>query len=342
MKKLILEYLHKLVEDNEKKGYQIVPQDYSAEFRQTGSGRSMTGIPNKDVITDAQLGKITHELKNADKISKIYKTAWDNDEEGIFVEWNGKKVLMRLPMELRTATTPSGKPGNYREYFDIAEIGDGGFQFKLTKNGNLVGSQVQSRPDMVRMPNMGSATDSGYHKEYDDRIKYFFVKAGIKGKYQEEAGNFSSVIVSPIVDAGIKVRIIFHKEIMDFLTKDRGIHQYTSDKKGAISRSEEMEFEKKLEKIRKDVENKIKYRLSQTLEWKNFKEQMEYLSPEEKENFDTNENKQDFLASLEKARPELFIDRKESIGLPQDELNAAEKQRELIRARIEANRNRKK
>lgn len=338
MRKLILENLHKLIEAG---GYRIAPQDYGAEFRQTGSGKSMSGIPNKEVISDTKLNQVMAQLAMAKQISQKYRKAYENGEEGLFINWMGKKILMRIPNELRTAIGPNDKPVDYSHYFDVPNIGDGGFQFSLYKNGNLLGGNIKSRPDMERMPNMGSATDAGYEKTYDDRIKYFYVKAGVLGKYQEEAGNFNSMLGTPAMDAAIKVRNIFHDEILDFLTKDKGAAQYTSDAKGTDI-ANKMEFEKKLEKIRKDAEMAIGKPIYGSKAWMDFKDKLKimYDNPQEQQNMDINQMTKEFLNLYKSENPEKTLGKPE-VSLGQSELDAAEKQREIIKARIAAARAKK-
>ena len=333
MKNLILEQLHRLLED---KGYRIVPQDYGAEFRQTGSGKSMTGIPNKLVISDEKLNQVMAQLAQAKEISLKYKRAWDRGEEGIFVNWMGKKMLMRIPKALRTATDPNGNPVDYSNYFNIPTLGDGGFQYKLYPNGNLMGANVKSKTDIQNKPDLGSATDAGYEKTYDDRIKYFFVKAGIMGKYQEEAGRFSSILDTPVIDAAIKVRVIFHDEIIDFLTKDKGTAKYVADKKGTEI-ANKMEFEKKIEKIKRDAEQIIGKPIHRDKSWISFKDTIyaEMDTPEKQSAMDINAMTKDFVEIYKKENPTKTLGKAE-ISLDTDELDAAEKQRELIKARIAA------
>lgn len=333
MKKFIIETLHRLLEDG---GYKIVPQDYGAEFRQTGSGKSMFGVPNIDVISDEKLNKIIAELTIAKEISLKYKRAWDKGEEGVFISWMGRKMLMRIPKELRTATDPNGKPVDYSNYFNIPTVGDGGFQYKLYPNGNIVGGVVQSRPEMTDRPNLGGATDAGYNKVYDDRIKYFFVKAGIMGKYQEEAGRFASILDTPAIDASIKVRVIFHDEILDFLTKDKGAAQYTSDKKGAAI-ANTMEFEKKLEKIRKDAEIAIGKPVYGNKAWMDFKDKLKlmYDTPEKQQAMDINQMTKDFIRQYQETNTVLYKGKQQITMSPDEEAEWEKQQKEKL-ARITA------
>ena len=333
MRKLILENLHKLIEAG---GYRIAPQDYGAEFRQTGSGKSMSGIPNKEVISDTKLNQVMAQLAMAKQISQKYRKAYENGEEGLFINWMGKKILMRIPNELRTAIGPNDKPVDYSHYFDVPNIGDGGFQFSLYKNGNLLGGNIKSRPDMERMPNMGSATDAGYEKTYDDRIKYFYVKAGVLGKYQEEAGNFNSMLGTPAMDAAIKVRNIFHDEILDFLTKDKGAAQYTSDAKGTDI-ANKMEFEKKLEKIRKDAELAIGKPVYGNKTWMDWKDQLKlaYDTPEKQQAMDINQMTKDFIEQYQNTNT-VLPKGKQQITMSPDEEDEWEKQQKEKLARIAA------
>jgi hypothetical protein len=338
MKNLILEHLRRLAED----GYRVAPQDYSAEFRQTGSGKSMTGIPNKLVISDEKLNQVMALLALAKDISLKYKRAWERGEEGLFVTWMGRKMLMRIPKELRTATDPNGRPVDYSNYFNIPNLGDGGFQYKLYKNGNIVGGNVQSRPEMSDRPNLGGATDAGYNKDYDDRIKYFFVKAGIMGKYQEEAGRFASILDTPAIDASIKARVIFHDEILDFLTKDKGRAQYTSDNKGAAI-ANKMEFEKKLDKIRKDAEMAIGKPIYGNKTWMDFKDRLKIVfdTPEEQKAMDINQMTKEFINLYKSQYPTKSLGKPE-ISMDPEEAAERERERKEKLAKIDAARARMK
>lgn len=339
MKNLILEHLHKLLED---KGYKIVPQDYSAEFRQTGSGKSLFGVSNKDIISDEKLNKVMAELALAKQISLKYRRAWEKGEEGLFVVWQGRKMLMRIPKELRTATDPNGNPVDYSNYFNIPTIGDGGFQFKLFRNGNLMGMNVKSKVDIENKPDLSSATDAGYEKTYDDRIKYFFVKAGIGAKYQEEVGRFGSILDTPAIDASIKVRVIFHDEIIDFLTKEKGQAKYVADKKGAEI-ANQMEFEKKIEKIRKDAELTIGKPIYGNKTWMDWKDElkMTYDTPEKQKAMDIAQMTKDFIQKYQQTNTVLYKGKQQITMAPDEEAEWEKQQKEKL-ARIAAARARMK
>ncbi len=270
MKKLILEYLHKLLEDQ---GVKIVPQDYSAEFRQTSAGRSLNGVTNKDVISNEKLRSVVAEMGMAKKAVQAYKTAFANGDKTFYINWQGQQILGRIPDDFRNAQDPNGRPVDYSNYFDIPTQGDGGFQYKLYKNGNIVAAPVLTRPDQIHNPSLAAATDAGYNKEYDDRIKYFYVKAGILGKYQTE-NKIYCVFPTPAIDGAIKVRVINHTEILDFLTKDKGAAQYTTDDKGAAI-SNQMDAKMKIDKVRKDAEIHLKKNISSSPIWMDFKKQLQ-------------------------------------------------------------------
>ena len=338
MKGLILEHLHKLIEAT---GYKIVPQDYSAEFRQTGSGKSMDGVSNKYVISDERLNSVMAQLAIAKQIAQKYRQAYKTGEEGLFVTWMGKKILMRIPKELRNATDPNGDPVDYSHYFDVPTIGDGGFQYRLFRNGNIIGGNVKSRPEMTDRPDLTSATDAGYEKTYDDRIKYFFVKAGILGKYQEEVGHFNAVLGTPATDAAIKVRVIFHDEIINFLTKDKKGQQFKDG--GEKETTNKMEFEKKLEKIRKDAEIAIGKPVYGSKTWMDFKDELKlaYNTPEKQMAMDINQMTKEFIRQYQETNTVLYKG-KQQITMAPDEEEAWEKQQKEKLARIAAARARMK
>jgi len=282
------------------------------------------------------------QLAMAKEISLKYKRAWERGEEGIFVNWMGRKMLMRLPKELRTATDPNGRPVDYSNYFNIPTLGDGGFQYRLFPNGDIIGGVVQSRPDMTDRPNLSGAVDAGYNKTFDDRIKYFFVKAGIMGKYKEEAGRFASVLDTPAIDASVKVRVIFHDEILDFLSKDKGAAQYTTDKKGAAI-ANSMEFEKKIEKIRKDAELAIGKPIYGSKTWMDFKDGIKTMfdTPEKQMAMDINQMTKDFIQQYQEANTVLYKGKQQITMDPDEEAEWEKQQKEKI-ARIAAARARMK
>jgi predicted nucleotidyltransferase len=193
-----------------------IPYDERPEMR----AAAKAGVSNKDVISDEKLYNVMNECSMAKRAVLAYKEAFQKNESSFVANYMGQKMVGRIPDGFRA------NPDNLH-YFDVPEMGDGGFQFKLYRNGNIVGTHVKARGNMDVNPNMHGATDPGYDKNYEDRIKYFTVKAGFQGKYRDAM--VYSVFDSPAIDGSIKVRVINYPEIIDFLTKDKGHMQYTAD-----------------------------------------------------------------------------------------------------------------
>jgi len=332
IKTLIKEHLRKLTEADK-----FIPQDYSAEFNQTGSGKAITGTSNKDTIPTQKLNEVLAQLAMAKNAVNAYKQAYKNNEPTFNINWMGQKLIGKIPESFRNAKDPNGNNIDYLYYFDVPSLGDGGFQYKLYKNGFLQAAQVQPRSNMNQNPNLSMATDAGYNKEYDDRIKYFYVKAGILGKYQNETKVYS-VFPTPAIDGAIKVRFTNYPEIVDFLTKDKGIAQYTADEKGSEI-SNKMTIDKKIEKIRKDAELEIKRPLSSNTIWMEFKQQLMTLSPEQQQTLDISKTTQDFIKTYRSQNPNAA---KSTLSMPSDELAAWDREQKEKMARIAAAKARRK
>lgn len=298
----------------------VIPYDERPELR----AAAKNGVDNKTVITDEQLYKVMGDCSMAKKAILAYRAAFEKGESTFTVSYMGRQHIGKIPDQFRA------NPDNLH-YFDVAEMGDGGFQYKLYKNGRLEGTHVKSRSDMNVNPNMHSATDPGYNKDFEDRIKYFTVMAGFQGKYRDAMAY--SIFDSPATDGSIKVRVINYPEIIDFLTKDKGHMQYTADEKGT-ELSNQMEFKKKVEKIRKDAEAIIGRPISSNQKWMDFKAQLEKQGiadiDQETKNF-VDMFKQDASQPVGKAQ----------VSLPSDEKSDWDKEQAAKQARLQAFKDRK-
>lgn len=328
MKQLILERLKQLVEAQDR----IIPYDERPELR----AAAKNGIPNKEVISDERFNQIMAQLVQAKQIAVAYADAYKQGLNSFVVNWMGQKMIGRIPDALLKAVDPRGNPIDFSRYFEIPNLGDGGFQYKLYPNGNIVGGNVLTRPDQIHNPNMSSATDAGYNRTFDDRIKYLQVKAGFLGKYQDE-GKPYSVFATPAIDGAIKVRVTAAADITDFLSKDKGAKQYTADKKGeAISDS--METKKKIEKIRKDAEAVIGKPISSNQYWMAFRDDL-IKSLETQPEFNVGQKTQEFLDIYKKNNSNVG---KPEISLPSDEMDAFKQRQAAMQARVDAMRARRK
>jgi hypothetical protein len=204
----------------------------------------------------------------------------------------------------------NGKPFDWSRYFDIPSMGDGGFQIKLYKNGRIVVGNIKSNPNL-ESPNLNAATDAGYSRIFDDRVKYFDVKAGVAGKYQDEIKIYS-VFETPAIDAAIKIRTLNHEEIINFLRPSKS---YTTDKKGQEISNARMNKNEKMTKIRVDAENLLNFKLAKSAFWENWKKvNLEMLSDEEFKKLDVRQAaellvKQFRLANPNKKRQVISIDK---------------------------------
>jgi hypothetical protein len=339
MKDFIKHKLHILLED---KGYRIVPQDYRKEFGQTGSGKSIFGKPNILKATTQEITRAIFRIREAKEAVKAYKEAFTNgtpDLEGIVrfnVTFQGKNYQCKIPPQFRNKITIGGQKVDYFYYFDDPTAGDGAVEMVLDKRGYLTVKQLRSKPDIEQDPNLSAAADAGYEKEYEGRTKYFKLKVGVLGKMDEK--NYS-VFPTPAMDANIKTNFIFASEILEFM---KGSSVGTDDKK-AKEFSDKMEFNKKIEKIRKDAEIIIGKPISSNREWIDYRNFLikAYGKSDAPFKIDTDKEVENFLEKYKTKNVFKPIGKPE-IGLPKDELDAWEKEQKEKLARIAAARARMK
>jgi len=264
----------------------IIPYDERPEL----NAARRTGIQNR-TISREQLKKFMAGIINAKRIAEAFTEAFKNNERDFEVVLQAeddelnvehKVIKARIPDVMFDAIGLNGKPIDYSTYFNVPELGDGGFKIALYKNGLLKTGNVKTDPNAT-INNMGAATDAGYNKSFDDKVKYFYVKAGIKGKYQNE-GKTYSVFGTPAIDAAIKAKAANFTEMVDFVTPSKS---YTADMKGKDISNKTMEREPKINKILKDAEQILNYPLAKSAFWTNWKRiNLELLSPEQFQNLD--------------------------------------------------------
>lgn len=326
MKQLILEALHKIAQ---KQGVITVPQDYSKEFGQTGSGKAIFGAPQKLSASEADIRKTIGRINDGIEVAKAYRNAYMNgtpDETGnvpFRVLYQGRVYDAKIPPQFFEDTTAGGQETNYMYYFNVPEMGDGAMQVKYNKNGFAEANVVRSKADMGLDPNLGSAADAGYSKDYEGRHKYISVKVGVRGKYQGES-KFYSVFPSPAMDAKIKADIGFRNEILDFM---KGGGDYTSDDKGAEISNARMDLDTKLQKVRKDAEMIIGKPLASNSVWLSFKDKLKQMG-----DFDAQQMTQQLLQMLKGSG----VEKKAEIGMSPDERAEWEAQQKEKLARIAA------
>lgn len=182
-------------------------------------------------------------------------------------------------------------------YFSQPNDGDGFYQVEFRHDGNIRTKHVKPSGDMNQLDGPFKPSDVGTCKSFQNIARYCFVKAGKNGR---------SIGASPAEDAANKALIIFKDEILNFL----GDSSYTDDTAAQHSQ-QNMDDKMKLHKQKKDLEMKLKRRLTDT-EWQNF------------------------LATGQEPKP------KSSISMDQDKLSDFEKRQQILRAKYDAIKNRKR
>lgn len=332
MKQLIIEALHKVAQ---LQGVKVEPQDYSKEFNQTGSGKAISAKPISLKASEIDIRKTKERINDAIEVAKAYRNAYMNgtqDETGNIpfkVMYQGRVYDAKIPKSFQSNQTAGGKPTDYLYYFNSPEIGDGAMQIKYDKRGYGQANVVQPKANMPFEPNLDSAADAGYSKNYNDMFKYVSVKVGAKGKYQGES-KFYSVFPNPAMDAKIKADIAFKNEIIDFM---QGGGDYTTDNKGSEISNSKMDLETKLRKVRKDAEMIIGKPLAFNTIWLNLKDKLKQQG-----DFDTQSITQNLLQILKNQG----VEKKIEIGMSPDEKTDWENKEKEKLARLAAARARTK
>lgn len=339
LKSLIKEHLNKLLED---KGYRVIPQDYSKEYGQTGSGKAIFGKKDIAKASGKDIAKAMFRIKEAKEIVREYKNAFINGKPDMYgfitfeVFFQGKRYECKIPPQFKNKTSIGGKGVDYLYYFDDPNSGDGAMEMVLDKTGFLRAKQLRSKPDIEQSPDLTGAADAGYEKEYEGRTKYFKIKVGVLGKTNQK---YYSVFPVPAIDANIKTNFIFSDEIISFM---RGGLDYTSDEKGKTL-ANNMDLEKKIEKIRKDSELILGRPISSNDEWNKYKQRLIKLYGSEDALFNLDiESETNNFVDIYKNKNLFKQIGKPEIGLPKDELDAWEKEQKEKLARIAAARARMK
>ena len=142
-------------------------------------------------------------------------------------------------------------------YFMAPNEGDGFYQVEFKHDGQIITKHIKPSADMEQRGGAFIPSDVGTCKTNQNIARYCFVKAGKNG---------TSVGASPAEDAANKALIIFRNELIDFLDGS----SYDDGKGAEISR-EKMSDNQALKKQKKDLEAKIRRKISDS-EWMNFLE----------------------------------------------------------------------
>ncbi len=332
MKKLIQENLRKLAEDVN------ISQDYNAEFNQTGSGKSIKGKPNLPDASRFDVAKIRAKITQAHQIAKAYREAYQKGLNAFDVIWQGNQYTCKIPKGFREKTNLAGEKTDYLYYFEYPNVGDGGFQVSMDKTGFMRAKHIRAKADMDQNPKLAAATDAGYQKDYEGRTKYFFVQAGVRGKFQEDG---YSIFPSPAMDAAVKTLISFQTDIIDFMSGALG---YTSDTKGK-DLANNMNLEDKIKKVRLDAERQLNVGKSLAFNpvWSAFRESLlkKYAGETSVFNFDINSEVEAFVETFKNKNP-FNPSGKPELAMPKDEMDAWEKEQKEKLARLTAARARKR
>jgi GNAT superfamily N-acetyltransferase len=247
-----------------------------------------------------QGGNVQMILDLNDNLFEIKHLAYDDKEEmkGTYTHstsssknFNLNDIKFRIAKASKIAAIDPN-------YFTQANDGDGFYQVEFRNDGNIRTKHIKPSGDMQQLNGPFQPSDVGTCKTFQNIARYCFVKAGKNGK---------AIGASPAEDAANKALIIFKDEILTFLG---GGSSYTDDTAAQYSQ-QSMNDKMKLHKQKKDLEMKLKRRLTDT-EWQNF------------------------LKTGEEPKP------KSSISMNPDALSDFEKRQEILKAKYAALKNKKR
>jgi hypothetical protein len=271
------------------------------------------------------VAKIKAKITQAHQVAKAYREAYQKGLDSFQTQWQGSMYTCKIPKSFR-------EKNDYLYYFDYPNVGDGGFQVSMDKTGFLRAKHIRAKSDMDQNPNLAAATDAGYQKDYEGRTKYFFVQAGIKGKYQQDG---YSVFPTPAIDAAIKTLISFQTDIIDFMSGTLG---YTSDTKGK-DLANQMNLEDKIKKVRLDAERLLNVDKSLAFNpiWSEFRDLLfkKYAGTNSLFDFDIDSEVEDFVQFFKNKNP-FNKSGKPELSMPKDEMDAWEKEQKEKLARLAA------
>jgi hypothetical protein len=173
-------------------------------------------------LSKEELNKIKIINTEAKQIAIAYRNAFENNLNKFRANYRGRIIEGIIPDSFKNDK-------NNINYFDDPTIGDGGMQMKLNKEGELIATNVKASPKMADNPELSSATDAGSYYDYQGAIRYFRINVGIEGKYNENKKY--SVFITPDMDAEIKTRVAFNKEIISFLNPSQSYMDDTAKEK---------------------------------------------------------------------------------------------------------------
>ena len=209
----------------------------------------------------AQMVAMGTERLGVIHVSDLIKPCMRNVMYGKFVPHEFKQMTtedmkaMFYGQAVHKVTNMSTNPDD--NYFNSPEDGTGFYQVELRHDGQIKTKHIKASADMQQMDGAFRPSDVGTCKTYQNIARYCFVKAGKNG---------TSVGASPAEDAANKALIIFRNELIDFLDGS----SYDDGKGAEISR-EKMSDNQALKKQKKDLEVKIRRKISDS-EWMNFLE----------------------------------------------------------------------
>jgi hypothetical protein len=90
-----------------------LPQNFDAEFNQTGSGKSIHGKPNLPNASAMQIAKMKARITQAHQIAKTYREAYQKNLNTFNVMWQGTEYTCKIPDGFREKTNPAGQKTDY-------------------------------------------------------------------------------------------------------------------------------------------------------------------------------------------------------------------------------------
>lgn len=210
-------------------------------------------------LTPQQLNDITNTNIDAKKIAREYREAFELGINKFHAVYKDRIITGLIPPSFKQSQDAIN-------YLQDPTMGDGGFQVRLDRRGNLAVMNVRAATKMADQPNLSSATDAGTFYDYQGAYRYFRINVGLQGKYQQENSKYS-LFITPAMDAEIKTRIAFGPEIIDFVQPSQS---YTADNKGKERANQFTDLHPMIKAIRLKAEDILHTKIAHLPVWKDY------------------------------------------------------------------------